>query len=1402
MVAPVPPRLAQGDRVHVQRSDGAHAYVVEGPRQYSGGWQYRVNPGGSTGGPTWYAEHLLTPCPENQLRWRSPDGFRRDLLLAKLRHRLSDTLFTYKSSRTLFEPYQFRPVLRFLASQQHRLLIADEVGLGKTIEAAMIYLELKARLGSELKRVLIVCPSRLRAKWHDELRSRFDEEFQDVNSAQAVRSLLSRWRDYRDAYRFRGIVSYELLRSESLAREWAQIGVHLDLIIADEAHVMRNTTSLTHALGGILTDNADAAVFLTATPLMLGNPDLFNLLHLLAPDEYADFASFPAQVEPNGYVNLAARAIGAAEPVEALDTLRSVEKTAMRERFLRDPRYQDTLARLRLFAETATEPSRDDRVRLQRQILDLSTLSAIFTRTRKREVANAKPRQAFTISVVLSSVERAFYDGFLAQVRRDVRKANAGAASFAVIMRERMAASCLPAVREALRQSYEQRRTASLEVERSGFHLSPEYEDDRQAQLEWIRSSGEQPELSSGVPVCDTKFGLFERTLRERLAQRAESKALVFSYFRGTLRYLLDQLGKLGHEVAVIHGGVPIDERQKIIEKFRTDPRFRVLLSSEVGAEGLDFQFCDVLVNYDLPWNPMQVEQRIGRLDRFGQEAPLISIYNFVIEDSIETRIFERLYQRIGIFERAVGDLEAILGQEIRKLSLEVFRAQLTPEQEIEEAEKAAQRIVALQQAREELERQQDELVGQGAILDAAVEDAVEGGHVVYPQEVESLVRTFLHAAVDPAPSFDRDDDEACWLLRINHSLRDVLLPYTNNDKDARSARGIRDRGGSTERFKKAVADAAAIPVTFDADLARRRPLLEFITSRHVLAVAARDYWEDQSRCIVPATRVELPGPWSEVGEGHVFVHALVEEGLARQARLQAVVVLDDGRLAPQAAEGILRWIATSDQPSTPIPMEVAALDDAKRLADAHVAQQRDQVQHEREERNASVIAARKVAIETSFAVKERSIRQAVQATSDPNAQRMNQGRLHTLRARRAEKLAELEQAVRVTVSSQLVAIGRVRIVPAMGEPVDPIVEPAAGLVEAIACPVDVLSRSDPAADGRLPADGEPWPEETETVEAEQLPVILSGGDQPPSIDDELASPSGEPVKLPPAAVSVPASTGEVAMCQKALSTDQDVSELPIAAPPLDAASAPVPGDDMSDVIEASEMASPKILDPALVQHPVRAIVFPKDCSVGKLFIRDPDTDASWRPVGPAQERVEVSANLEVCLRVDPHRAGDWSWLADLGPYDLVYLVLDGVDSARDVLKHLAQLSGLRELSLRDALVVDGDLRALSQLSQLEAICLAGTHVGNLGVLALKPLSGLRALDLNHTTIDSGGAVHLSNLAALEVLELANTGLTDGGLVSVGKLPRLAHLDLRGTRTTPGGRHRWLPPHVTVLADE
>src|SRR5262249_41083045 len=136
--------------------------------------------------------------------------------------------------------------------------------------------------------------------------------------------------------------------------------------------------------------------------------------------------------------------------------------------------------------------------------------------------------------------------------------------------------------------------------------------------------------------------------------------------------------------VSILYGPTPENDRHRIVQAFREEPGPHVVLSSEVAAEGLDFEFANAMVNYDLPWNPMRVEQRIGRLDRYGQRAKLIHIFNFSVADTIEERILERLYERIGIFESAIGDLESILGDEIERLARELLQPDLTPREEEE----------------------------------------------------------------------------------------------------------------------------------------------------------------------------------------------------------------------------------------------------------------------------------------------------------------------------------------------------------------------------------------------------------------------------------------------------------------------------------------------------------------------------------------------------------------------------------------------------------------------------------------------------------------------------------------------------------------------------------------------
>jgi SNF2 family DNA or RNA helicase len=158
----------------------------------------------------------------------------------------------------------------------------------------------------------------------------------------------------------------------------------------------------------------------------------------------------------------------------------------------------------------------------------------------------------------------------------------------------------------------------------------------------------------------DSKLFAF-LSIADEVVRTSKKKLLVFSFYTGTLDYLKEKLIESGYGVGVIHG--KLSNRQEEIVRFKNDPNCQILLSSEVGSEGLDFQFCDALVNYDLPWNPMVVEQRIGRIDRVGQKSKKLNIYNLVIQDSIEEIIYDRLLDRIDIFRNTIGDLEAILDE-------------------------------------------------------------------------------------------------------------------------------------------------------------------------------------------------------------------------------------------------------------------------------------------------------------------------------------------------------------------------------------------------------------------------------------------------------------------------------------------------------------------------------------------------------------------------------------------------------------------------------------------------------------------------------------------------------------------------------------------------------------------
>jgi hypothetical protein len=434
------PTFEVGQELAVRADLRQRGIVLRPPFWGHAGWEYELF--FSAQDKRIHRESDLT-TPVAQVSWVRKNELLRNLALLKLRRPLSDNLYALYGSRTQFEVYQFRPAVKFLSSPEQRLLIADEVGLGKTIEAGIIYLELQARL--DLNRVLVVCPSGLRRKWQDEMRLRFDEEF-DILDAPTLRHFIQQYQQFGGQMRRRAIVSLELLRRPEFADQIEEQHMHFDLVIVDEAHHCRNSTTRSNEIATILSENSDAMLLLTATPLQTGNQDLFNLLRILSPGEFDNLEVFLNRLQPNQYVNRAAQILATGQHKAALTELSLVEQTSERRRFTGNPYYGEVVKALQKPLLTPVEL-----VACQRRLVELNTLANIFTRTRKREIAEKAPmRAAFTLAVEFTPAEADFYNDMVKQVRDEFASLYGSnhVVVWVSIMRERQVASCIAAARK------------------------------------------------------------------------------------------------------------------------------------------------------------------------------------------------------------------------------------------------------------------------------------------------------------------------------------------------------------------------------------------------------------------------------------------------------------------------------------------------------------------------------------------------------------------------------------------------------------------------------------------------------------------------------------------------------------------------------------------------------------------------------------------------------------------------------------------------------------------------------------------------------------------------------------------------------------------------------------------
>jgi len=328
----------------------------------------------------------------------------------------------------------------------------------------------------------------------------------------------------------------------------------------------------------------------------------------------------------------------------------------------------------------------------------------------------------------------------------------------------------------------------------------------------------------------DPKFDAFLTVIRDK-QKLANNKLLVFSTFRHTLAYLT---GRLKHEsvrVGLIHGDVPDEERRQLRHRFslpKENPQsLDILLSSEVGCEGLDFQFCDALVNYDLPWNPMRVEQRIGRIDRYGQKSDTVVIYNLITPGTVDAEIYERCLVRIGVFRKALGGSEEVLGKLTREIRDIAENLSLTPEEQAARLQQLADNEIRDVQEQARLEDEQAKLFG--LTLPSRDEDMVKQASSFWlaPARLANLVERYLDS-VGAAGLTRPLDRKPIANLQLAQEVRNRLLA------DFRSLKLTGAAAISWERWLKG--SEPNLAVTFDQGTADDRRDVTFVTPTHPLA--------------------------------------------------------------------------------------------------------------------------------------------------------------------------------------------------------------------------------------------------------------------------------------------------------------------------------------------------------------------------------------------------------------------------------------------------------------------------------------------------------------------------------------------------------------------------------------
>lgn len=940
--------------------------------------------------------------PEDARKVLSAGEFSSLLSALQLSSPSAAALYSLNSGRVRFVPYQYRPVFKLIRADRPRLLVADEVGVGKTIEAGLILKELQAR--SDIKSVLIICPKALvsERKWELEMK-RFDEHFIPLNGSllrHCIKEthLSGEWPvQYEKVILPTSLFDNDLLfgrTGRGKSRDQGLLGLDpppkFDLVIVDEAHHIRNSETFLHQAVRYFADNAEAVVFLSATPVQLGREDLYTLLNVLRPDVIIDPASFEQMAEPNRFVNAAIQACRRGEPgwsEQVREQMRDVAATMWgREVLAINPGFQHIYDGLAEVGDDGTS-----RIKTIQSLEELYTFNSLINRTRRRDIGEFTTRKAETVSTEFTPSQKLLHDDLLSVIARILSRLHGDQnVKFMMTTVSRQAASSLYGLAPALEgilqgnlDRLEDEDDSSVEAEHQ-FNFVDQIRADIESLLTRARN----------LDPNDPKADAFMQVVKDKLAM-ARNKVLVFSTFRHTLRYLMGKLITAGVRVGLVHGDVPDEDRATLRRRFALPKEdadaLDILLSSEVGCEGLDFQFCDCLVNFDLPWNPMRIEQRIGRIDRYGQQSETVGIFNFITPGTIDAEIFDRCLSRIGVFQHAIGGNEEILGDITKEIHGIAETFALSEEERERRLLQLADNKIRQMQEEQRLEERQGELFGLN-LAAASWEQklAKSRSHWLEPQALGLAVSSYLARRLGKEQDYLLGD-KAVKTLRLSQEARAALL------EDFRQLpRSTDPMHRIWERWLKG--SSPTLPVTFEQEAAVDNASAVLLSLGHPLLRQAAAYLQEADSVVVRLSAVHESLP-----EGlHPFaLYRWTRQGAKRDEDLIPVV------RAPAVAEALLGLLPTAvDASSLELPAQ-QVWDDLDAVH--HQLWLAEATQHA--EDNRQLVGVRIQSLTASFAARRALLGEQIERAMNDKIRVMKQAELERAQVDFDARVAALRKA-------------------------------------------------------------------------------------------------------------------------------------------------------------------------------------------------------------------------------------------------------------------------------------------------------------------------------------------------------------------------------------------------------